>query len=58
MRDHEGKVSGFSPEVATSSADDGGPRSRAANGMAALWMPMSPTAPVPKSFQPLQTKGQ
>jgi len=26
--------------------------------MAVLWMSMSPTAPVPKSFYPRQTKGQ
>ena len=39
-------------EVATISAADGGPRSSAAKGMGALWMPISPTAPVPKSFHP------
>ena len=30
----------------------------AAKGMAALWIPMSPTAPVPKSFHPRQVNGQ
>src|SRR5262245_13114314 len=57
-RDQDGKVSAFSPDVASSSAAEGGPSSSAANATAELWIPMSPGAPVPKSFQPRQANGQ
>src|SRR4051794_38217228 len=57
-REEAGKVSGLSPDVWRISAEAGGPSWSAANGMAALWMPISPTAPVPKSFHPRQVKGQ
>lgn len=56
--DQAGKVSAFSSAAWMTSAAAGAPSRSAANGMAALWMPMSPTAPVPKSFHPRQTNGQ